>query len=134
MLTIFGLKLIHCPFNYFSQLRKINNDTSLLPNVHLALRWYDTKGETVLATRAITEMICDGIAMIFGPEGHCYVEAVVTQSRNIPMISYVSFFIIFPQFLAMPISMSSILFSRNVQRIKHLPYLHLPALNHQITR
>lgn len=35
-------------------------------------------------------MICDGIAMIFGPEGHCYVEAIVTQSRNIPMISYVS--------------------------------------------
>lgn len=41
-------------------------------------------------------MICDGIAMIFGPEGHCYVEAVVTQSRNIPMISYVSFFYYFP--------------------------------------
>ncbi|XP_073839417.1 receptor-type guanylate cyclase Gyc76C-like [Musca autumnalis] len=69
-------------------LEEINNDTSLLPNVHLALRWNDTKGDTVLATKAITEMICDGIAMIFGPEGHCYVEAIVTQSRNIPMISY----------------------------------------------
>ncbi|XP_059218039.1 receptor-type guanylate cyclase Gyc76C isoform X1 [Stomoxys calcitrans] len=69
-------------------LEEINNDTSLLPNVQLALRWNDTKGDTVLATKAITEMICDGIAMIFGPEGHCYVEAIVTQSRNIPMISY----------------------------------------------
>jgi len=26
---------------------------------------------------------------IFGPEGPCYVEAIVSQSRNIPMISYV---------------------------------------------
>lgn len=71
-------------------LEEINNDTSILPNVHLALRWNDTKGDTVLATRAITEMICDGVATIFGPEGNCYVEAIVSQSRNIPMISYVS--------------------------------------------
>jgi len=57
--------------------------------VYLDLRWNDTKGDTVLATKAITEMICDGIATIFGPEGPCYVEAIVSQSRNIPMISYV---------------------------------------------
>lgn len=38
----------------------------------------------------MTEMICDGIATFFGPEGPCYVEAIVSQSRNIPMISYVS--------------------------------------------
>ncbi|KAI8121971.1 hypothetical protein FF38_05671 [Lucilia cuprina] len=69
-------------------LDEINSDNNLLPNVSLNLRWNDTKGDTVLATKAITEMICDGIAMIFGPEGHCYVEAIVTQSRNIPMISY----------------------------------------------
>lgn len=35
-------------------------------------------------------MICDGVATIFGPEGSCHVEAIVTQSRNIPMIAYVS--------------------------------------------
>ncbi|XP_068149824.1 receptor-type guanylate cyclase Gyc76C-like [Drosophila tropicalis] len=69
-------------------LDEVNNDTELLPNVTLALRWNDTKGDTVLATKAITEMICDGIATIFGPEGPCYVEAIVSQSRNIPMISY----------------------------------------------
>lgn len=34
--------------------------------------------------------ICDGVATIFGPEGSCYVEAIVTQSRNIPMFAYVS--------------------------------------------
>ncbi|XP_055316758.1 receptor-type guanylate cyclase Gyc76C-like [Sitodiplosis mosellana] len=69
-------------------LDEVNNDRSLLPNVTLSLRWNDTRGDTVLATRAITEMICDGVATIFGPEGACHVEAIVSQSRNIPMISY----------------------------------------------
>lgn len=68
---------------------QVNNDRFILPNVTLALRWNDTRGDTVLATRAITEMICDGVATIFGPEGSCHVEAIVSQSRNIPMISYV---------------------------------------------
>lgn len=71
---------------------QVNKDENLLPNVTLALRWNDTRGDTVLATRAITEMICDGVATFFGPEGPCHVEAIVSQSRNIPMISYVSIF------------------------------------------
>lgn len=54
------------------------------------MRWNDTKGDTVIATRAMTDMICEGIAAFFGPEGSCHVEAIVAQSRNIPMISYVS--------------------------------------------
>lgn len=71
-------------------LEEINNDTTILPNVHLNLRWNDTRGDTVVSTRAITEMICDGVSTIFGPEGTCHTEAIVTQSRNIPMMSYVS--------------------------------------------
>lgn len=71
-------------------LDEINNSQHVLPNVTLALRWNDTRGDTVLATRAITEMICDGVATFFGPEGPCRTEAIVSQSRNIPMISYVS--------------------------------------------
>lgn len=71
---------------------QINNDPNLLPDVTLALRWNDTRGDTVLATKVITEMICDGVAAFFGPEGPCYVEAIVSQSRNIPMMSYVSSF------------------------------------------
>lgn len=69
---------------------KINNDRSLLPNVTLQLQWNDTRGDTVLATRAITEMICSGVKTFFGPEGPCHTEAIVSQSRNIPMISYVN--------------------------------------------
>lgn len=71
-------------------LDEINNSDKILPNVKLELRWNDTRGETVVATRAITEMICDGVAAFFGPEGPCQTEAIVSQSRNIPMISYVS--------------------------------------------
>uniref|UniRef100_A0A336KZJ8 CSON000721 protein n=1 Tax=Culicoides sonorensis TaxID=179676 RepID=A0A336KZJ8_CULSO len=73
-------------------LDEVNDSPDILPNVHLALRWNDTRGDTVLATRAMTEMICDGVSTFFGPEGPCHVEAIVSQSRNIPMISYVSNF------------------------------------------
>lgn len=56
------------------------------------MKWSDTKGDTVVATRAMTDMICDGVSAFFGPEGSCHVEAIVSQSRNIPMISYVSYY------------------------------------------
>lgn len=69
-------------------LEEINNSPNILPNVTLVVRWNDTKGDTVVATRAMTEMICDGVSAFFGPINRCYVEAVVAQSRNIPMISY----------------------------------------------
>ncbi|XP_054274284.1 receptor-type guanylate cyclase Gyc76C-like isoform X2 [Macrosteles quadrilineatus] len=67
---------------------KVNSDPSLLPNVTLVLKWQDMRGDTVISTRLITEMICEGIYAFFGPEGSCYVEAIVSQSRNIPMLSY----------------------------------------------
>lgn len=69
---------------------QINADPSLLPDVELVMRWNDTKADTVIATRAITDMVCDGVIAFFGPEEYCYVEAIVSQSRNLPMISYVS--------------------------------------------
>lgn len=67
----------------------MNSDPDLLPDVNLVLRWNDTRGDRVITTRAITDMLCDGVYAFFGPEGSCYVEAIVAQSRNIPMISYV---------------------------------------------
>lgn len=90
----------------FSKLRnsciivfQVNNDPNILPNVKLVMRWTDTRGETTEATSAMIDMICDGVVAFFGPEGTCHVEAIVAQSRNIPMLSYVSklhiFFIIF---------------------------------------
>lgn len=61
-----------------------------MENVNLVLRWNDTRGDTVVAARAMTEMVCDGVAAFFGPEGTCHVEAIIAQARNIPMLSYVS--------------------------------------------
>jgi len=70
---------------------QIEDDPHLLPNVSLVLKWDDTQGETVHATRTITQMICDKVAVFFGPEGNtCHTEAIVAQAWNIPMISYVS--------------------------------------------
>lgn len=116
----------------------------MLPNVKLALRWNDTKGDTVLATKAITEMICDGISVIFGPEGHCYVEAIVSQSRNIPMISYVCYsnnihynivYVLFYSYVSILCNLLLIIIlCRNVRRIEHQIYVLLPALNHLIHR
>lgn len=72
-------------------LEKVNNSTDILPNVDLELRYHDTRGDIVTSTRAITDMLCDGVSAIFGPEGtSCYVEAIVAQSQNIPMLAYVS--------------------------------------------
>ncbi|XP_060527636.1 receptor-type guanylate cyclase Gyc76C-like isoform X2 [Cylas formicarius] len=67
---------------------EINNDTSILPDVTLELKWNDTRGDTVVATKIMTDMMCEGVAAFFGPEGSCHVEAIVSQARNIPMISY----------------------------------------------
>lgn len=36
------------------------------------------------------DMVCDKVSVFIGPEGYCYVEAIVAESRDIPMISYVS--------------------------------------------
>ncbi|KAL1132356.1 hypothetical protein AAG570_010312 [Ranatra chinensis] len=69
-------------------LKEVNEDRFILPDVNLVLRWNDTKGETVETTRAITDMVCEGVLAFFGPEDSCYVESIVAQSRNLPMISY----------------------------------------------
>lgn len=116
---------------------QVNSDRSLLPNVTLALRWNDTRGDTVVATRAITEMICDGIATIFGPEGACHVEAIVSQSRNIPMISYVCILAPMNREYMRHNELINLLIEtnfRNVRITRHHPYQHLHAQNLQILR
>ncbi|XP_021202770.2 receptor-type guanylate cyclase Gyc76C-like [Bombyx mandarina] len=69
-------------------LEELNNGVDLLPDVEIQLQWNDTKYDMVTSTRLITEMSCAGVAAFFGPEGRCETEAIVAQSRNLPMISY----------------------------------------------
>ena len=114
-------------------LEEINDDPKILPNVTLNLKWNDTRGDTVTATRAITEMICDDVSVIFGPEGTCYVEAIVTQSRNIPMIAYVRFpfvLLIFVYVLDILISIFFFFLNRNVQIFKLQQFQRLQEQNH----
>lgn len=68
---------------------QLNNNADLLPDVELMLQWHDTKYDTVTATRLLTDMSCEGVVAFFGPEGKCRTEAIIAQSRNLPMISYV---------------------------------------------
>jgi hypothetical protein len=71
-------------------LQQVNSDSNILEGIQLVPRWNDTKGDRVRATLVITEMLCDGVSAFIGPEGSCFVESIVSQSHNIPMISYVS--------------------------------------------
>ncbi|XP_049867019.1 receptor-type guanylate cyclase Gyc76C-like [Pectinophora gossypiella] len=69
-------------------LHDINENFDILPDVQLLLEWNDTRGDTVTATRLLTDMSCSGVVAFFGPEGRCHTEAIIAQSRNLPMISY----------------------------------------------
>ncbi|XP_053624893.1 receptor-type guanylate cyclase Gyc76C-like isoform X2 [Plodia interpunctella] len=69
-------------------LEEINNSTRILPDVELLLQWNDTQFNTITATRLLTDMSCSGVVAFFGPEGKCNTEAIIAQSRNLPMISY----------------------------------------------
>nr|CAH7756394.1 unnamed protein product [Callosobruchus chinensis] len=51
-------------------LKEVNEDPDILPNVTLALKWYDTRGETVAATKAMTDMICEGVSAFFWTGRH----------------------------------------------------------------
>ncbi|XP_063226252.1 receptor-type guanylate cyclase Gyc76C-like isoform X2 [Bacillus rossius redtenbacheri] len=69
-------------------LDEINRSNDTLPWVQLQLEWADTHGDQVVSTGKVVEMLCDGVSVFFGPEGTCNVEAIVSQSQNVPMISY----------------------------------------------
>ncbi|PSN49479.1 Receptor-type guanylate cyclase Gyc76C [Blattella germanica] len=69
-------------------LEEVNNSSEILKDVKLEANFEDTKGDRVLTTKVITQMICKGYDAFIGPEGTCFVESIVSQSQNIPMISY----------------------------------------------
>ncbi|KAG6449579.1 hypothetical protein O3G_MSEX006116 [Manduca sexta] len=69
-------------------LEELNNGSALLPDVEMLLEWHDTKFDTITSTRHITDMVCGGVVAFFGPEGRCHTEAILAQSRNLPMISF----------------------------------------------
>ncbi|GBM05128.1 Receptor-type guanylate cyclase Gyc76C [Araneus ventricosus] len=65
------------------------NDQHVLPeNYTLEFIFEDTKGETLQGTNAVINMWRRGVIAFFGPENSCEVEATVSASLNLPMISY----------------------------------------------
>ena len=65
-------------------------ESNLLPNISLVLQWNDTKSDLLHTTKSLTEMICNDVVVIFGPESTCNVEATITSSWNRMLISHVS--------------------------------------------
>jgi hypothetical protein len=59
--------------------------------VQLNLEWRDTTGDQLTSARELTRMICqqDHVAF-FGLEHTCSVEATLSSSWNLPLISHVS--------------------------------------------
>ena len=72
----------------------VNNNSNLLKDILLIPDYRDSKGDRVLSTHYITKWLCEGVKTFIGPEGSCFVESIVTQSWNLPMISHVSVYII----------------------------------------
>ncbi|GIY02056.1 receptor-type guanylate cyclase Gyc76C [Caerostris darwini] len=72
------------------------NDQHILPdNYTLEFIYEDTKGETLEGTNAVINMWRNNVIAFFGPENSCEVEATVSASLNLPMVSYVSTIFIF---------------------------------------
>lgn len=69
-------------------IEKINNQTNLLPDVNLVLKYGDTEGDPLKGTKILTDMLCEDVAAFFGPEIACNVEATVAAAWNRTMISY----------------------------------------------
>ena len=65
-------------------------ESQLLPNISLVLYWEDTKSDLLHTTKVLTEMMCDNVVAVFGPENTCNVEATISSAWNRMMISHVS--------------------------------------------
>ena len=70
------------------------NKNLMAMNYTLEFVYEDTRGETLAGTNAVINMWREGIIAFFGPENSCEVEATVAASLNLPMISYVSTYLI----------------------------------------
>ena len=74
-------------------LDRVNNDPDLLPNVTLNLVINETFGDTRYSLEALTYQWRRGAVAFFGPEETCDYEAMLASAWNLPMISYVSYFL-----------------------------------------
>lgn len=72
-------------------LEQIQERKILPEGVSLTLQFNDTKSDLLLTTKALSEMMCNDVVAVFGPENTCNVEATISSAWNRLMISHVSF-------------------------------------------
>uniref|UniRef100_A0A0L8FG16 Receptor ligand binding region domain-containing protein n=1 Tax=Octopus bimaculoides TaxID=37653 RepID=A0A0L8FG16_OCTBM len=58
--------------------------------IKLGFCYYDAKGNSLAALKAMTALYMKGVSAFIGPEGTCNYEAALATAWNIPLISYVS--------------------------------------------
>ncbi|XP_036368513.1 guanylate cyclase 32E-like isoform X2 [Octopus sinensis] len=56
--------------------------------IKLGFCYYDAKGNSLAALKAMTELYMKGVSAFIGPEGTCNYEAALATAWNIPLISY----------------------------------------------
>lgn len=72
----------------------INNSSDLLPGHHVSFIWNDTACDEDQSLRALSYQVHERqVSAIIGPGCTCQVEARLASALDIPMISYVSFFL-----------------------------------------
>lgn len=72
----------------------INNSSDLLPGHHLSFIWNDTECNEDQSLRALSYQVHDRqVDAIIGPGCSCQLEARLASALDIPMVSYVSFFL-----------------------------------------
>lgn len=72
----------------------INNSSNLLPGHHLSFIWNDTECNEDQSLRALSYQIHERkVDAIIGPGSSCELEARLASALDIPMVSYVSFFL-----------------------------------------
>ena len=72
----------------------INADQSLLPNHELVLIPKETYGDEQYSIRATNELTMENASVIIGPQETCKFEARLAAVYDVPMISYVSIFLL----------------------------------------
>lgn len=74
----------------------INNSSDLLPGHHVSFIWNDTKCNEDQSLRDLSYQIHERqVDAIIGPGCSCQLEARLANALDIPMVSYVSFFLSF---------------------------------------
>nr|ABC94531.1 receptor guanylyl cyclase II +9 isoform [Gecarcinus lateralis] len=65
------------------------NEKGILPEGYkLKYEFFDTRGEEVMGSSIMVDLLCRNVSAVFGPEHTCFVEGTIAEGHNLPMLSY----------------------------------------------